>query len=89
LGRLATAFNDMVANVAPRRAALISLNQTLESRVAGRTETLRESEERFRKAARKAPPVPRAGTARACEMGVFPEKLLKMDAVTGGASYLL
>ncbi len=47
LGRLAADFNDMVSKVALRNAELSALNETLESRVAGRTVALRESEERF------------------------------------------
>ncbi len=55
LGRLASAFNEMVSKVAARGAELTTLNQTLESRVAERTHELRESEERFSKAFKASP----------------------------------
>ncbi|HWL51649.1 MAG TPA: ATP-binding protein [Chthoniobacteraceae bacterium] len=50
LGTLATAFNEMATRIAERDASLHRLNQELETRIAARTEVLRQSEERFNRA---------------------------------------
>jgi len=55
LGALAGSFNEMAGRVASRDAELRALNQTLEQRVAERTNKLRESEERFSKAFQASP----------------------------------
>jgi len=55
LGTLAGSFNEMASRVASRDAELRALNQTLEQRVAERTNKLRDSEERFSKAFQASP----------------------------------
>ncbi|HEV2294620.1 MAG TPA: diguanylate cyclase [Tepidisphaeraceae bacterium] len=52
IGFLALAFNDMIARLLANRKELIEANQSLERRVAARTQELREAAEKMEKMAR-------------------------------------